>query len=50
MPEEALAEGELPVGKEEVWMSHGDEASQLPDGFEAVATSEQVPLTISLTL
>lgn len=33
---------ELPAGREEVWMSHGDEAQQLPDGFEAVAHSDQV--------
>jgi GMP synthase (glutamine-hydrolysing) len=26
-----------------VWMSHGDEAVKLPDGFTAVARSEQVP-------
>ena len=32
----------LPAGKEQVWMSHGDEAHGLPAGFEAVATSEQV--------
>ena len=25
-----------------VWMSHGDEAIRLPDGFQSVATSEQV--------
>lgn len=25
-----------------VWMSHGDEAVQLPDGFNVVARSEQV--------
>ena len=25
-----------------VWMSHGDKAVRLPDGFEAVATSEKV--------
>ena len=25
-----------------VWMSHGDKAVQLPPGFQAVATSEQV--------
>ena len=24
-----------------VWMSHGDKAVRLPDGFEPVATSEQ---------
>jgi hypothetical protein len=29
-------------GKEMVWMSHGDEAVQLPAGFSPVATSEQV--------
>ena len=30
------------TGREQVWMSHGDEAIRLPTGFEAVATSEQV--------
>lgn len=25
-----------------VWMSHGDKATRLPDGFQAVATSEKV--------
>ncbi len=25
-----------------VWMSHGDKAVRLPDGFQAVATSEKV--------
>ena len=25
-----------------VWMSHGDEVVKLPEGFKAVATSEQV--------
>lgn len=25
-----------------VWMSHGDEATKLPDGFKVVAKSEQV--------
>ena len=41
--EELAAEDVLPAGKEQVWMSHGDEAVQLPAGFEAVATSVQVP-------
>ena len=42
--EEGLAaEDVLTAGKEQVWMSHGDEAAHLPAGFEAVATSEQVP-------
>src|SRR5204862_7004049 len=31
-------EGELPV-----WMSHGDRVSQLPDGFEALASSVSAP-------
>lgn len=28
-------------GKQVVWMSHGDEVAQLPDGFEVVARSQQ---------
>jgi GMP synthase (glutamine-hydrolysing) len=28
--------------KPNVWMSHGDEATQLPEGFQVVAKSEQV--------
>lgn len=28
--------------KPNVWMSHGDEATKLPDGFRVVAKSEQV--------
>jgi GMP synthase (glutamine-hydrolysing) len=28
--------------RQQVWMSHGDEAVRLPAGFAAVATSEQV--------
>ena len=28
--------------KQQVWMSHGDEAVRLPEGFTSVATSEQV--------
>ena len=27
---------------QQVWMSHGDEAVRLPEGFTSVATSEQV--------
>ena len=27
---------------QQVWMSHGDKAVQLPDGFQPVATSEKV--------
>ncbi|KAK9813501.1 hypothetical protein WJX73_002822 [Symbiochloris irregularis] len=29
------------VHKQQVWMSHGDEVTRLPEGFQAVATSEQ---------
>jgi GMP synthase (glutamine-hydrolysing) len=28
---------------QQVWMSHGDKAVRLPDGFQPVATSEKVP-------
>lgn len=34
--------------KQQVWMSHGDEAVRLPEGFTSVATSEQVSGHISL--
>ena len=34
------------VHKESVWMSHGDSIDKLPEGFQPVATSEQV-LTFS---
>lgn len=30
----------------DVWMSHGDHMTQLPDGFSPVATSEDVPTAI----
>jgi GMP synthase (glutamine-hydrolysing) len=30
------------TGSQQVWMSHGDEAVNLPDGFVCVARSEQV--------
>lgn len=33
--------------KPNVWMSHGDEATKLPDGFRVVAKSEQVGAVIS---
>lgn len=34
--------GSKDVGsKQVVWMSHGDEAARLPDGFEVVARSQQ---------
>jgi GMP synthase (glutamine-hydrolysing) len=30
-------------GREQVWMSHGDRVTKLPDGFRAVAVSEGAP-------
>ena len=40
----AYESGEHGVHKESVWMSHGDSIDKLPDGFQPVATSEQVKL------
>lgn len=34
------------VPKESVWMSHGDSIDKLPEGFQPVATSEQVTLQL----
>ncbi|NOT71150.1 MAG: glutamine-hydrolyzing GMP synthase [Hyphomicrobium sp.] len=31
-------------GEHQVWMSHGDRVTQLPDGFEVIATSPNAPL------
>lgn len=38
----AYVSGEHDIHTEGVWMSHGDSIDKLPEGFEAVATSEQV--------
>lgn len=39
-----LFDGIWPVGsREQVWMSHGDRVTALPDGFRVVATSEGAP-------
>ena len=44
----ALFEGLWPLGsKQTVWMSHGDRVTQLPDGFEVKATSENAPFAIA---
>jgi GMP synthase (glutamine-hydrolysing) len=32
-----------PGEKHQVWMSHGDRVTRLPDGFEVIATSENAP-------
>ncbi|HYC02836.1 MAG TPA: glutamine-hydrolyzing GMP synthase [Azospirillaceae bacterium] len=43
----ALFEGTWQVGaREQVWMSHGDRVSRLPDGFRIVAQSEGAPYAI----
>ncbi len=40
----ALFEGIWPLGsRHQVWMSHGDRATALPEGFEVVATSPNAP-------
>lgn len=35
------------VHQESVWMSHGDSIDKLPEGFQPVATSEQVRNTLA---
>ena len=33
-------------GREQVWMSHGDRVTRLPDGFNAVAVSDGAPFAV----
>ena len=33
-------------GREQVWMSHGDRVTELPEGFQAVAVSEGAPFAV----
>ncbi|MEM7650671.1 MAG: glutamine-hydrolyzing GMP synthase [Pseudomonadota bacterium] len=43
----ALLDGVWDKGAhEQVWMSHGDHVSELPDGFEVVGTSEGAPYAV----
>jgi len=43
----SIFSGEWAVGEEQqVWMSHGDRVTQIPDGFEVVATSPGAPLAV----
>lgn len=43
----ALYEGVWEIGTEhQVWMSHGDRVTEMPDGFEVVATSPGAPMAI----
>ena len=42
-----LFEGVWQIGeRHQVWMSHGDRVTKLPDGFSVVATSENAPFAI----
>jgi len=34
----------IPIGVHQVWMSHGDQITKLPDGFSSLATSENTPI------
>jgi GMP synthase (glutamine-hydrolysing) len=44
-----IFEGFWEVGKDyQVWMSHGDRVTELPDGFEVIATSPNAPLAIAV--
>ena len=44
-----LFEGIWEVGeKYPVWMSHGDRVTQLPDGFEVIATSPNAPCAVAV--
>ncbi|WP_018689448.1 glutamine-hydrolyzing GMP synthase [Ahrensia kielensis] len=46
--ESPLFEGVWEVGKDyPVWMSHGDRVTELPEGFEVIATSPNAPLAIA---
>lgn len=41
---DGIFDGIAAVGKEiQVWMSHGDRVSKIPEGFDIVATSENAP-------
>ena len=43
----ALFDGVWPVGsREQVWMSHGDRVTALPEGFRSVASSEGAPFAV----
>jgi GMP synthase (glutamine-hydrolysing) len=43
----ALADGIWKPGeRHQVWMSHGDRVTKLPDGFEVVAVSENAPFAM----
>jgi len=39
----ALFDGLFTAGPEQVWMSHGDRVTELPEGFEVQARSENAP-------
>ena len=41
---------EEPSNTQQVWMSHGDHAEKLPEGFLVAAQSEKVSLEIPISL
>lgn len=44
-----LFEGVWDVGNEyPVWMSHGDRVTELPEGFEVIATSKNAPMALAV--
>ncbi|MCW8084298.1 glutamine-hydrolyzing GMP synthase [Sabulicella glaciei] len=48
LADSALTQGIWAKGaREQVWMSHGDRVTRLPEGFRAVATSDGAPFAIT---
>ena len=41
-----LVDGMFSKGKEQVWMSHGDHVSKVPENFEVIASTENAPYAI----
>ncbi len=45
-PELSLLNGWFNEGREQVWMSHGDHVSKLPEDFKVFASSEKAPFAV----
>ena len=43
-PSELLSELEFAAGVADVWMSHGDKVTQLPEGFVVTASTDSAPI------
>lgn len=41
---DGIADADLPEGELDVWMSHGDKVTVLPEGFELMASTESAPI------